>query len=230
MKRVCFTFLASFVFLAVTSLTGYAAYFFNISNFWIMFGIASGVFVAGIALGFVKHVAAKIVAFFVNAVAMGFYLQSWYVNRGFDNSLWLMLGVAALAAAYMLVYVLPLFIPAVNRHYGVYLLIFVLLSLAGYVVLLCFTKTTWVSTLGFYGILQLSFIMGCSFSDVSDFDDQVQVWLVSSCSLLVCAALILMAALGSELGSDCSCDCDGGGCSPSEGISSPIRTVPKNKK
>lgn len=137
-----------------------------------------------------------------------------------------MLGVAALAAAYMLVYVLPLFIPAVNRHYGVYLLIFVLLSLAGYVVLLCFTKTTWVSTLGFYGILQLSFIMGCSFSDVSDFDDQVQVWLVSSCSLLVCAALILMAALGS----DCSCDCDGGGCSPSEGISSPIRTVPKNKK
>lgn len=222
MFRVLRTFLASLLFLTVTTLVGYAAYFFNISDFWTMFGIASGVLVAGILIGIVKQTAAKIVSFFVNAVAMGFYLQSWYINRGFDNSVWLMLGVALLAATYMLVFALPLLIPVVNRHYGIYLTVFVLLSLGGYVSLVVLTKTTWVSTLGYFGLLQLSFILGSSFS-CSDWDDEVRALWLSSYSVVVCAVIILAIVAGGD-GCDASCDCGG-----TRDVSSPIKSKKGSK-
>lgn len=218
MKRLGRMILASFLFLTVCSLVGYLAYYTKITNFWVMFGIASGVLALGIGLGFVKHVSCKIVAFFINAVSMGFYLQSWYINRGFRNSIWLMLGVAALAVAYTIVFVLPLFIPSVSRHYGVYVTIFILLSLGGYVALVICTKTTWVSTLGYYGILQLSFILGSSFG-CNDLEDEVRALWLSSYSIVVCAAIILLMVLGGD-GCDCdgSCDCGGG-----DGIGSPLK-------
>lgn len=208
MFRILRTVVASFLFLAVTSIVGYVAYFFNITDFWIMFGIASGVLVAGILIGFIKRTSAKIVSFFVNAVSMGFFLQSWYINRGFQNSIWLMLGVAALAVAYMIVFALPLLIPAVNRHYGIYITVFVLLSLGGYVALVVLTTTTWVSTLGYFGLLQLSFIVGSSF-DCSDFDDEIRALWLSSYSIVVCAAIILAIVMGGD-SCDASCDCCSG--------------------
>lgn len=221
MLRVLRTLVASFLFLTVTSLVGYTAYFFNITDFWIMFGIASGVLVVGILIGIIKHKSAKIVSFFVNAVSMGFYLQSWYINRGFENSVWLMLGVATLAVAYMMVFALPLLIPAVNRHYGIYLIIFILLSLGGYVALLVFTKTTWVSTLGYFGLLQLSFILGSSF-DCTDFDDEIRALWLSSYSIVVCAAIILAIVAGGD-SCDASCDCCGGD------VTSPVKRGKGNK-
>lgn len=222
MKRIFHTLAASFLFLAVCSLVGYLAYFTNITDFWVMFGIACGVLVAGVVLGLVKNRVCKIIAFFVNAVSMGFFLQSWYINRGFNNPLWLMLLVTLLAVAYMLVFALPLLIPAVNRHYKVYLLIFILLSLGGYVALLAFTKTTWVSTLGYYGILQLSFILGSSFK-CNDFDEEVRALLISSYSIIVCAAIILIVVLGGD-----SCDC--GSCDCGGDVGSPVQNKQKNQK
>ena len=215
MKRIGRTILASFLFLTVCSLTGYLAYFTKITNFWIMFGIASGVLVVGVAIGFVKRSPCKIVSFFVNAVAMGFYLQSWYINRGFHNSIWLMLGVAALAVAYTVLFALPLLIPAISRHYGIYVTLFVLLSLGGYVALVVCTTTTWVSTLGYYGILQLSFILGSSFT-CGDWDDEMRALWISSYSIVVCAAIILLVVVGGDGcdGCDGCCDCSGDLSSP----------------
>lgn len=227
MKRIGRMLLASFLFLSVCSVVGYLARYTEITNFWIMFGIACGVLAVGIGLGFVKHVSCKIVAFFVNAVAMGFFLRSWYINRGFDNSLLLMLGVAALAVAYTVIFVLPLLIPAVSRHYGVYVTLFVLLSLGGYVALVVCTTTTWVSTLGYYGILQLSFILGMSFA-CNDLEDEARALWISSYSIIVCAAIILLMVLGGE-----GCDgCDGSGdccdCGGGSGLRSPL--TPNGKR
>lgn len=227
MKRLGRTILASFLFLTVCSLVGYFAYFTKITRFWTMFGIASGVLAVGIIVGLFKHKACKIVAFFVNAVSMGFYLQSWYIARGFmNNSVWLMLGVAGLAVAYTVLFALPLLIPAVSRHYGVYVTLFVLLSLGGYIALVVCTKTTWVSTLGYYGILQLSFILGSSFS-CNDLEDEIRALWVSSYSIIICAAIILLVVISGGDGCDgcgdgCDCSCDGGGRGHSRGVASPL--------
>ncbi|MCM1289925.1 MAG: hypothetical protein NC132_03740 [Corallococcus sp.] len=228
MRRLARTILASFLFLTVCSLVGYLAYYTKITHFWTMFGIATGVLAVGIGIGCVKHISCKVVAFFINAVAMGFYLQSWYISRGFtDNGIWLMLGVAALAVAYTVLFVLPLFIPAVSRHYGIYVTVFVLLSLGGYIALVVCTTTTWVSTLGYYGILQLSFILGCSFS-CGDLEDEIRALWISSYSIVICAAIILLAVLGGDGCDGCGdgCSCDGGGS-----ISSPLgNKTPKQQK
>lgn len=104
MKRLFHTILASALFLALCSVVGYCAYFFNIKNFWIMFAIASAVFVLGVIFALVKRTSCKVIAFFVNAVAMGLYIQSWYIYRGFENSLWLMLAVSAVAVAYLVLF------------------------------------------------------------------------------------------------------------------------------
>ena len=225
MKRIARTLLASFLFLTVCSLVGYLAYFTKITNFWVMFGIATGVLFLSLVIGLFKRTVCKIVSFFVNAVAMGFYLQSWYINRGFHNSLWLMLGVAALAVAYTLIFALPLLIPALSRHYGIYVAVFILLSLGGYIALVICTTTTWVSTLGYYGILQLSFILGSSFT-CGDFDDEIRALWISSYSIVICAIIILLVAIAGD-----GCDGCGDGCDCGGDLSSPVkRRAPKQGK
>lgn len=209
MKRILRAICASFIFLAVVSVTGYLARF-GINEFWTAFLIGCGILLVSVFVGIIKHPAAKITAFFINAVSMGFFLRSWYINRNFDNSIILMLGIAALAVCYMLVFALPLYIPAVSRHYKIYLLVFVLLSLGGYIALVCCTVTTWVSTLGYFGLLQLSFIMGSSFK-CDDLDDEIVALWVSSYSIIICAVIILIVVLAGD-GCD-GCDgCDGGDC------------------
>lgn len=225
MKKITNSMLVSFVFLATIAVVAYLADLAHLDEFWWAFVIATALIVVGILLLFIKKPQIKPLVIAINAISMGFYLRSWYINRGLDNSLLLMLGVVALAVLYMVVFVLPLLIPFVNRHYGWYLLIFVILSLGGYVCLLAFTKTTWVSTLGYFGIIQLAFIMGLSF-DTTDNDEQISSYLISSYSVLVCGVVILLLVLSAD---DCECDLSCDGCGSSKEFSSPIRNKKDDK-
>ncbi len=215
MKKISITMLVSSFFLMATAVVAYLAGLAQLNSFWWAFGIASALLVLGFVLMLFKQPKLYAVTFVINAIAMGFYLRSWYINRGFNNSLLLMIGVVLLAVVYMLLFVLPLFIPFVNKHYGLYLIIFVLLSLAGYICLLIFTKTTWVSTLGYFGIVQLAFIMGLSFG-ASDLEEQIFSNVICSYSVLICGIVILAIVVG---GDECDASCDCG--SPSD-FSSPI--------
>lgn len=202
MKRCLQTLAVSLAFLVVTSIVGYVARFIPL-DFWWIFGIATGILIVGAVFtaAFWKNSTYKLISIFINAVAMGFYLRSWYIFRGFDNPLWIMLCVSILAAAYLLVFILPLYIDAINRHYGWYLLIFTILSIAGYVCLVIFTKTTWVSTLGYYGLLELGFIM-CLSMDASNKRNLYESWQVASYTVIVCAIIILIIVLSVANGGD----------------------------
>ena len=192
MKRCLSTLLVSILFLFATSVVAYFAQYIPL-GFWWMFGIASGVLVLGFVLVLLtrRHNFVKLIIVALNSVSMGFYLRSWYINRGFNNSLWLMLAVSLLASVYFVVFLLPLLIPALNRHYGWYVSVFTLLSIVGYVLLVVLTKTTWVSTLGYYGILQLGFIISLSFKCDSR-KELYNSFLASSYSVAVCALIILI--------------------------------------
>ena len=202
MKRCLSTLLVSILFLFATSVVAYFARYVPL-DFWATFGIASGVLGLGLLLLLLirRYNFVKLIIVAINAVSMGFYLRSWYVNRGFDNPLWLMLAVALLASVYFVVFLLPLLIPALNRHYGWYLLIFTLVSIVGYVLLVVLTKTTWVSTLGYYGILQLAFIISLSFK-CNERKELYNSFLVASYSVAVCALIILLIVLGEGDGLD----------------------------
>lgn len=111
MKRCLKTLGVTFIFLVITSVVGYAASFIPL-GFWEIFGIASGILIASVLLSVLlrKSAGIKIAAMLLNAISMGFYLRSWYINRGFDNPLWLMLCVALLASVYLLIFILPLYV------------------------------------------------------------------------------------------------------------------------
>lgn len=228
MKRCLQTLAISSAFLIVTSVVGYIARFIPL-DFWWIFGIATGILVVGIVVScaFGKRRRIKLISVFINAVAMGFYLRSWYINRGFDNPLWLMLCMALLASVYLLIFILPLYINAINRHYGWYLLAFTILSIAGYVCLVIFTITSWVSTLGYFGLLELGFIMTMSM----DGKNKIKLytsWQVASYTVIVCAVIILLIALGGDA-IDGLLDGFSGDVGHSRGIASPVQVKPKDE-
>jgi len=197
MKRFLITLGVSASFLAITSVIGYAASFIPL-GFWGIFGIGSAILVISgfSAIVLRRKNFVKILAMILNAVSMGFYLRSWYINRNFDNSLWLMLLTALLAALYLVVFMLPLLIPAVRRHCGIYLAVFILASIVGYVCLIIFTKTTWVSTLGYFGLLQLGFCFALLFG--GEDSDLLRALQIASYSVLLCALIILIIVLGGD--------------------------------
>lgn len=199
MDRILKTGLVTLLFLLISSVTGYFAKYIPIDEFWPMFAVGSGVLVLGILILILFHKHQKIKPFVlgINAISMGFYLRSWYILRGFENELWIMLLVSLLATLYFLVYALFLIFPVINKYYGWYLLAFILLSIGGYVCLLVLTKTTWVSTLGYYGIIVLSFILCLSMEDKTT-NEKYNRLLIGSYSIAICALIILIIALGGD--------------------------------
>lgn len=197
MKRSLLTLGVSAAFLAVTSVVGYFASYIPL-GFWELFAVATSVLVAGavLAISLRDKASVKVVTLIINAVSMGMFIRCWYINRNYDNPLWLMLSVSLLAALYLAVFMLPLIIPIVRRHCAIYLLVFIILSIAGYVCLIVFTKTTWVSTLGYFGILQLGFCIALLYNGGDS--NMLRSFQLASYSVALCAIIIAVIALGGD--------------------------------
>lgn len=131
-------------------------------------------------------------------MAMGVYLRSWYKLRGLENSLWVLLLVAVAAAAVLAGYALLIKIRVLRLHYKWFLPAFCVLGLAGYVTLLVLTKTAWLSTFGFYGILVIAFILSLSEKETNA-DSYFNHLVLASYSIIVCAVIILIIALEGDL-------------------------------
>lgn len=191
------TLIISVAFLAVTSVVCFLTSFLSLT-FWWAFGTATVLLACGVIVLILlrKHEkTAHSLTVGINAVAMGFYLRSWYVNRGFDNPLWLMLLISVAAVAYLVLFLLVTKISFFSND--TWLVIYILASLVVYVVLVVATKTTWVSTLGFYGLLQMGFMVGLRLNDDSQ-GNELTIALLSTYSVLICAVIILLVALGAD--------------------------------
>lgn len=204
MTRIVTTWAVSTAFLFVLSFTCWLIGFAKLS-FWWNCGIGAGILVAGIVALFTLAQFAmktvKLTVTFTNGVAMGFFLRCWYINRGFENPLWLMLCVGLFASVYFVIFVLPLLIPAVNRGYTWYWVVFFAVSVVGYILLAVLTRTTWVFTLGYFDLLQLGFILSLSLDG-----EQTNGFWVSSYSVMLCAMIVFVLAV---CGDNCECCCDG---------------------
>ena len=160
MKKVGIVSLASFLILGISSVT---AYFLRYApkealRVYPSVGIALLVLSAILALLARKSIPANSVCCAINAVALGFLIRAWYLLRGFDNPLWMMLLVSLAAVAYLWVFFVIAHVPVFKHHAKTYVILFVLISLVGYVTVVFTTKTTFVSTFGYYMLLELAFI------------------------------------------------------------------------
>ncbi len=215
MKKITIVSLASFLFLFLCS--GVAVLtrgLFKNAIIALIVGVVILAVSGILAFAVREKVGMNIACFFISSVAMGVLMRAWYINRGFNNSLSLMLTVSLVTVLYLWVFFALSRIPFIRHSgvaYAVYCAVFVILSVVGYLVVMAKTETTYVSTFGYYMIIELAFIFAMSL-EVHTPEELIRNLTLSTYSVLIVAiiagVIILVAAAG---GDGCDCDC-GDGC------------------
>ena len=218
MKKITSVSLFSLLFLGISSFVAYMLKFTNLTNKWICLLIGVCMLVVSGIISIIKlGKIADVICFTSNAVALGFCIRTWYIFREFDNSLGIMMLVSLACLAYLLVFYLLLYIPFFERHYGIYMIIFMVLTLIGYIIVIATTKTTFVSTFGFYVIIECAFIFAMSIP-TNKFSDLFRNILISTYSVFIVAIIIcIMMLAGEGMDFDFSGDFSGSG----DGLVSP---------
>lgn len=234
MKKISIVSASSFLFLLVCSLVA------KISE-----GAFSG-YIAPLVIGASLLLASGILALIVrestpvnifcsllSAVAFGFILRAWYVLRGLENTMLVMMLVSLLAVLYLWVYFALIRIPFVRESNGISIAVtalYFIISIVGYVFLVLGTKTTFVSTLGFYMFVEASFILAMSFA-VDNRDELIRNLTLSTYSVFVVAVIVAVFALMAAAGDgDCDCDCGGDCCCDAIDCGSDIGSGTKKRR
>ena len=196
MKKITIVSIFSFLFLILSSLSAYFTKYLEITNPWIPLIIGVIILtISGIYTIFFRDKISNIVCFTVNSIALGFCIRAWYIYREIDNSLLTMVIVSLICILYLWFFYLLLYIPAFNRNYEGFLIIFLILSIIAYIPLVIFTKTTYLSTIGYYTIIEMAFIFAMSSNDktVGDLIRSIEVSTYSVFIVAIIIALIMLS-------------------------------------
>ncbi len=221
MKKISIVSSFAFGFLAVASVVAYLLRFLA-SDVWLP--IVIGVLLLVIS-GLLAFFAKKSIPFnaacsMISAVALGFLIRAWYINRGFDNPLWMMLLVSLAAVGYLWIFFLLSRIPIFKAHPKLFAIPCVILSAIGYAVVVFTTVTTFVSTFGYYMLVVIAFIFAMCRS-AAEPRELVRAMTLSTYSLFAVAVIVaVFAALGDgDFDFDLDFDLDfGDGAEIAEGV------------
>lgn len=216
MKKISIVSLASLVFLLLCSLVEEIVSLFVFNQVAaLILGVIILIISGIIALAVRESRTVNILCFIISSVAMGFLIRAWYINRGFDNSFSLMLLVSLAAVLYLWCFFALSKIPFIHKSkaaYAILCIAYAILSLVLYLIVMLNTETTYVSTFGYYMIIELAFIFAMSL-EVNNSDELIRNLTLSTYSVLIVAiiaAVIMLIAAGG--GDGCDCDCTPDGC------------------
>ncbi len=234
MKKISIVSLASFIFLLLCS--GIAVILDGLlENQVAALIIGCAILIVSALLAFILKESnlMNIICFLLSSVSMGFLLRAWYINRGFDNSFGLMAFISFGAVLYLWIFFALSKIPFVHRSKKTYIALCVFyaaLSIGLYIAAVIFTKTTYVSTFGFYMIIEFAFIFAMSL-EVNEPNELIRNLTLSTYSVfgvaLIVAVFVILAALGGD--ADCDCDCLADGCCDCD-LRDETKSAKKNKK
>lgn len=215
MKKISIVSFASFVFLffcsTVAVLTENA------------FESASSALITGASLLIASGVTAfvirertiiNMVCFLISSVSMGILIRAWYINRGFENSFGTVCMVSLATVLYLWVFFALSKIPFIHKSKAMYTVLCVLyavLSAVFYFVVMLNTETTFVSTFGFYMIIELAFIFAMSL-EVNTKEELIRNLTLSTYSVFIVAIIAAVVVIAAAAGGDCDCDCGADGC------------------
>ncbi len=217
MRRNSLIILSSFLFLLLSSLVAYLLRFADITD-------ALTYLIAGAALLAVSFAVAyfgaeiipiNILSFIISACSLGALIRAWYLFRGFDNDLYVMLLVCAACALHLVAFCLVAELPYLRRHRVMTAVIYGVISLAAYLAVMLTTKTTYVSTFGYYMIVETAFLYAIIMKG-EDRASLVRVITLSTFSVIGVAVILGVMMLfgdGADCdisGCDCGCDCNPG--------------------
>lgn len=218
MKKISVVSLASFIFLMLSSVVALGSKpLFSDAKIPLIAGCmilaASGI----LAIIVRENTVVNILCCFLSSIAMGLLIRAWYNLRRLENDIATMLLISLSLVAYLWVFFAISKIPFIRHNKTVFIIfsiVFVLLSIIAYVLLVLNTKTTYVSTLGYYAIIQLGFIFAMSL-EAHDREELIRNLTLSTYSVFVVAIIVavffIIAMLGGD-GLDCDCDCGGDCC------------------
>ena len=214
MKKITIVSAVSFLFLLVCSIVARITMnlFDNVKTPLII-----GVFILAlsglVALIVRESTAVNITCATISAVAMGFVMRAWYILRGLENSIFTMAFIALGTVVYLWIYFAIIRIPVVKESEGVTIAVtalYVILSIVIYLILVFGTETNFVSTIGYYAFIELSFIFAMSL-EVNDNKELIRNLTISTYSVFIVAIVVAVFALAAS-GGDCDCDCGGCDC------------------
>lgn len=199
MKKITLVSLMSLVFLSLCSGFEVLArnYFFESPWIPLVIGVIILIFSGILSANAKKNIVLNSICFLANAVALGFCIHAWYMYRCYENSIGVMLLVSLACVVYLLIFYLSLYIPFLEKHINVYIWIYLALSLVGYLIVMFNTETTYVSTFGYYMIIEIAFILAmCNHQLTAKhlFRDIV----LSTYSVLIVAIIIALIMLGAD--------------------------------
>lgn len=214
MKKTALVTIISFIFLMVSSAVAWALKFFEFENGWIVLSLGAALLVVSGIITIVLRRPPKLsaISLVMNAVTMGLCIRAWYILRGLDNNFLTMFLVCLACMAYLWIFYIISFIPFVERHYFIFFIGYLLLSAVAYILVMALTDTTFVSTFGYYMIIQIGFLFAlCVEADT--FSHLLRNLTLSTFSVFVVAALIAIICLagdGLDLDFDFDSSFDGG--------------------
>jgi hypothetical protein len=215
MKKISIVSFASFVFLFLCSAV--AVLMKNVFDSAIS-ALAVGVvilIVSGVIAFVVRErMIINMICFLLSSVAMGILIRAWYINRGFENSFGTVCMVSLATVLYLWVFFALSKIPFIHKSkaaYTVLCALYAVLSIVFYFVVMLNTETTFVSTFGFYMIIELAFIFAMSL-EVNTKEELVRNLTLSTYSVFIVAIIAAVVIIAAAAGGDCDCDCGADGC------------------
>ena len=139
--------------------------------------------------------------FLINMIAMGFLIKSWHVYRNYNLDLYVFLLISIACCLYLLLFYLLSLIPLLSKYYKLFLIIFIIGSIISYVILITLTETNYLSTLGFYMIIELGFLLSLSVY-TKDYVSLIKSISFSSFLVIIVAIIITIIMLDGDFDLD----------------------------
>lgn len=209
MKKIFIVSLVSILFLSIASSVTYFLRYVDMDNLTtFILGIVITVISGVLFAIFHKQKIFTYICLLISAIGLGYLIRAWYIFRGFDNPLWMMLLVSLAVTLYLWVYYLLLYIPFFDKHCGWFTLGFVILSVVFYLIVMANTTTTYVSTFGYYMIIEIAFIIGLCLES-NTIHELLKNMVICSYSVFIVALIIgilMLAGDGADFDFDFSLD------------------------
>ena len=198
MKKLLIVLFASFLFLFGTSCISIWLNAFDFDNYWIPLAIGCSIILVSIAL-IVIYQKIKIqlflyLVFVINFIAMGFLIKTWHLFRGYNLDLYVLILISLGCVGYLVIFYVLSYIPIFSKHFKSYLLTFLVVSIVAYIILIIVTKTSYLSTFGYYMIIEIGFLLALSVY-TENINDLIKSISLSTFLVIIVAIIIIMLML-----------------------------------
>ncbi len=193
MKKIGIISLISFIFLFLSSLTCCALSFTTFNEIQLIL-IALCILILDAISYFIfrKNFWANSICLIICSISLGFGIKAWYLYRSFNNDLLTMTLVTLCSVLHLFLFFLLTKISLFKKHKKSFLIGYIIFSIIIYIIIVSTTRTTFVSTFGYYMLAQLAFAYA-SVHEIDNYKDLImKVTKYSFFSVMVILIIILI--------------------------------------